>query len=76
MTVKSTGKPDVNLFIYRAGTIGKVVAKDDSPGPDCKVSFTLKKGGRLRLLIHNKGPGATKATLKVSLAKGKEKAKE
>ena len=37
-TVKSEKKSGVNLFVHDAAK--KVVAKDDSPGPDCEVTFT------------------------------------
>jgi hypothetical protein len=70
VTVKSTGKPDVNLYVY-AGK--KVIAKDDSPGPDCEVTFTPAKAGKLTLEVVNLGPGDTKATLKVEFVKKKAK---
>jgi hypothetical protein len=74
VTLKSTGKPDVNLFVYDSKK--KEIAKDDSPGPDCEVSFRLKKAGKLTLEIVNKGPGDTKSTLKVAFPKKKKKASE
>jgi hypothetical protein len=67
ITVKSTGKGDVNLFIHDSAK--KVVAKDDSPGPDCEIDFTPKESGKYTLEVVNLGPGATKSTLKVSVAK-------
>jgi hypothetical protein len=70
VTVKSTGKPDVNLFVY-AGK--KVIAKDDSPGPDCEVTFTPKQAGKLTLEVVNLGPGDTKSTIKVAFSKKKAK---
>jgi hypothetical protein len=69
VTVKSTGKADVNLFIYDAAK--KEVAKDDSPGPDCEVVFAPKEAGKYTLVVVNKGPGGTSSTLKVKAAKGK-----
>jgi hypothetical protein len=66
ITVKG-GKADVNLFIY-AGK--KVVAKDDSPGPECDLKFTPKAAGTYTLEVVNLGPGDNRCTLKVEL-KGK-----
>src|SRR5436190_515693 len=56
--VKSKGKSDVNLFIYTTPKKGKkaLLHKDDSPGPDCEITFTPKKGGKLTLVVVNKGP--------------------
>jgi hypothetical protein len=68
VTVKSTGKSDVNLFVYNTEA-KKLVAKDDSPGPDCEVSFTLKAAAKLTLVIRNAGPDDTKSTLKVEFPK-------
>jgi hypothetical protein len=65
VTVKSEKKSDVNLFVYDAAK--KVVAKDDSPGPDCDLKFTPKEAGKFTLEVVNLGPGANKSTLKVSL---------
>jgi hypothetical protein len=65
--VKSVKKSDVNLFIYDAKK--KLVAKDDSPGPDCEVSFTPKKDGELTLVVRNLGPGKNRSTLKVKVSK-------
>jgi hypothetical protein len=67
ITVKSDKKTDVNLFVKNAD--GKVVAKDDSPGPDCDLTFTPKEAGNYTLEVVNKGPGENKSTLKVSVAK-------
>lgn len=67
LTVKSDGKSDVNLFVLDADK--KVVAKDDSPGPDCDLTFTPTKAGNYTLEVRNLGPGANKSTLKVNLAK-------
>jgi hypothetical protein len=67
VTVKSKGKPDVNLFVWDADK--KEVAKDDSPGPDCELNFTPETAGKFTLVIKNLGPGDTKSTVKVSLAK-------
>jgi hypothetical protein len=67
ISVKSTGKPDVNLYVY--DTDKKEIKKDDSPGPDCEVKFTPDKAGKFTVVIKNLGPGNTKSTVKVSLAK-------
>lgn len=67
ITVKSTKKSDVNLFIYDADK--KEVAKDDSPGPDCAIDYTPKNGGKLTLTVRNLGPGGNKSTLKVKVEK-------
>jgi hypothetical protein len=67
ITVKSTKKSDVNLFIYDADK--KEVAKDDSPGPDCAIDYTPKDGGKLTLTVRNLGPGENKSTLKVKVEK-------
>jgi len=67
ITVKSTGKPDVHLFVYDADK--KEVAKDDSAGPDCDLTFTPKEAGKFILEVRNLGPGDTKSTLKVVIAK-------
>jgi len=64
ITVKSTAKSDVNLFIYDDAK--KLVAKDDSEGPDCEISFAPKVSGKYTLTIRNLGPGDNKSTLKVA----------
>jgi hypothetical protein len=69
VTVKSEKESDVNLFIYDGDK--KVVAKDDSPGPSCKLSFTPAEAGKYTLEVVNKGPGANKSTLQVKAAKTK-----
>jgi hypothetical protein len=66
-SVRCDKKTDVNLFVYDAA--GKLVVKDDSPGPDCDVKFTPKEAGKFKLEVLNLGPGDNKATLKVTLAK-------
>jgi hypothetical protein len=67
VTVKSDKKSDVNLFVYDADK--KLVAKDDSPGPDCDLSFTPKEGGKYKLVIRNLGPGDNSSHLKVKVSK-------
>jgi hypothetical protein len=67
LTVKSDKKTDINLFVYDADK--KLVAKDDSPGPDCDLTFTPKEDGKLMLVVRNLGPGENRSTLKVSLNK-------
>jgi hypothetical protein len=64
ITVKSEKKTDVNLYVY-AGK--KQVAKDDSPGPDCEITWTPKKAGKYRLELVNLGKGANSSTLKVEI---------
>jgi hypothetical protein len=70
VTVKSKEKSDVNLIVYDGK---KVVAKDDSPGPDCRVTFKPKEECKLRLVVINQGPGENSSTLKVSFPKKKVK---
>jgi hypothetical protein len=71
LTVKSAKETDINLFVYDAD--GKEVAKDDSPGPSCDITFTPTKAGKYILEIVNKGPGANTSTLKVARKKKKTK---
>jgi hypothetical protein len=71
VTVRSDKKSDVNLFVYDSAK--KLVGKDDSPGPDCDLSFTPKKAGKYTLVVLNKGPGENRSTLKVSFDKEKDK---
>jgi hypothetical protein len=67
ITLRGEKKTDVHLFVYDADK--KVVAKDDSPGPNCDVDFTPKKSGRFTLVIRNLGPGTNRVPLKVGVAK-------
>jgi hypothetical protein len=67
VTVRGEKKTDVHLFVADAAK--KVVAKDDSPGPDCDVKFTPKEAGTYTFEIRNLGPGDNRCTLKVELAK-------
>ena len=67
LTVRCDKKSDVNLFVYNDAK--KEVAKDDSDGPDCDVTFTPKEDGTFKLVIRNLGPGDNRATLKVDVAK-------
>ena len=67
ITLRGEKKTDVHLFVYDANK--KVVAKDDSPGPNCDVDFTPKKSGKFTLVIRNLGPGANRVPLKVEVAK-------
>src|SRR5262249_49805039 len=67
VTVRGEKKSDIHLFVYDAGK--KVVAKDDSPGPDCDVKFTPKEAGTYTFEIRNLGPGDNRCALKVELAK-------
>jgi hypothetical protein len=71
VTVRSDKQSDVNLFVYDAAK--KLVVKDDSPGPECDLSFTPKKAGKYTLVVLNKGPGANRSTLKVAFDKEKDK---
>jgi hypothetical protein len=64
ITVKGEKQSDIHLFVYNADK--KQVAKDDSPGPDCLVTFTPKETGTLVVVVHNKGPGANRAAVKVT----------
>ena len=67
VTLRGEKKTDMHLFVYDANK--KVVAKDDSPGPNCDVDFTPKKNERFTVVIRNLGPGANRVPLKVELAK-------
>ena len=67
ITLRGEKKTDVHLFVYDANK--KVVAKDDSPGPNCDVNFTPKETAKLTLVIRNLGPGANSVPLKVEVAK-------
>jgi hypothetical protein len=71
ITVRSDKKSDVHLYVYDATK--KVVAKDDSPGPSCDLTFAPTKAGKYTLVVYNKGPGANRSNLKVSFEKGKDK---
>jgi hypothetical protein len=74
LTVRSDKETDVHLFVYDEDK--KVVAKDDSPGPTCDVTFTPKKGGKYIIEVINQGPGSNRSTLKVAFGKKKAKSKE
>jgi len=63
ITVKSDTKTDVNLYIWDADK--KEVAKDDSPGPDCKIEFTPKKAGKYTLELRNIGKEDCKSKLEI-----------
>jgi hypothetical protein len=65
ITVKSEKKSDVNLYVL--DDAGKVLEKDESPGPDCEIKFKPKASGKYTLEIRNLGPGDNKSTLKVAL---------
>jgi hypothetical protein len=75
LTVQSKKQTDVHLFVYDSAK--KVVAKDDSPGPSCDLTFTPKKAGPYTLEVRNLGPGDNRSTLKVSFdQKGKSDGKK
>ena len=67
VTVKSDKKTDVNLFVYDVAK--KLLVKDDSPGPNCEVSFTPTAAVKLTLVLRNLGPGENRSTLKVNVGK-------
>jgi hypothetical protein len=67
ISVKSDEKTDVNLFVYDSAN--KLIAKDDSEGPDCLLKFTVKEDGKLKLVVRNLGPGKNRSTLKVKVEK-------
>jgi hypothetical protein len=67
VTVRSEKESDINLFVYDAAK--KVVAKDDSPGPSCDLTFTPKESGAFTLEVRNLGPGSNRSTLKVDFGK-------
>src|ERR1017187_941410 len=66
VTERGAKKTDVHLFVYDAAK--KIVAKDDSPGPNCDVKFTPKKAETYTIEISNLGPGDNSCTLKVEVA--------
>jgi hypothetical protein len=74
VTVESEKETDINLYVYDADK--KEVAKDDSPGPSCKLTFRPKEKGKFTLVVKNLGPGENKSTLKVTFKKRKKKAEE
>jgi hypothetical protein len=67
VTVRGDKKTDVHLFVYDAAK--KLVAKDDSPGPDCDLKFTPKTAGQFTLEVRNLGPGENRCMLKVEVSK-------
>jgi len=67
VTVKSEKKSDVNLFVYDINK--KVLTKDESPGPDCEVSFQPMGAVKLTLVVRNRGPGENRSTLKVKIGR-------
>jgi hypothetical protein len=67
VTVRSDKETDVHLFVYDEGK--KVVAKDDSPGPSCDLTFTPKQAGKYTVEVINQGPGPNRSPLKVSFGK-------
>src|SRR5262245_62249316 len=74
VSVRSDKETDVHLFVYDEDK--KDVAKDDSPGPTCDLTFTPKKAGKYLLVVINQGPGANRSTLKVSFETKEKKSKE
>jgi hypothetical protein len=74
VTARSKKETDVNLFIYDSAK--KEVAKDDSPGPSCDITFTPKAAGKYTLEVVNKGPGSNTSTLKVEAGKKKSGGKK
>jgi hypothetical protein len=67
VTIKSEKETDINLYVYDSAK--KLVAKDDSPGPSCELSFTPKEEGKFILEVVNLGPGSNTSTLKVEVKK-------
>jgi hypothetical protein len=67
VTVRGVKKTDIHLFVYDGAK--KLVGKDDSPGPDCDLTFTPKEAGPFTLEIRNQGPGENQAALKVVVGK-------
>jgi hypothetical protein len=65
VTIKSKKEYDINLFVYDSAK--KLVAKDDSPGPSCELSFTPTAEGRYILDIVNLGPDSNISTIKVQI---------
>jgi hypothetical protein len=67
ITVRGEKKTDIHLFVYDAAK--KLVGKDDSPGPNCDLTFTPKEAGPYTVEIRNLGPGENRAALKVTVGK-------
>jgi hypothetical protein len=67
ITVRGEKKTDIHLFVYDAAK--KLVGKDDSPGPECDLTFTAKEAGPYTIEIRNLGPGENRAALKVVVGK-------
>ncbi len=67
VSVRSDKETDIHLFVY--DSTKKLVAKDDSPGPSCDLTFSPKEGGKYILEVVNEGPGANRSTLKVVFGK-------
>jgi hypothetical protein len=74
VTVRSKKESDIHLFIYDSAK--KEVARDDSPGPSCDITFTPKAAGKYTLVIVNKGPGSNSSTLEVEAGKKQAGGKE
>jgi hypothetical protein len=64
-TVRCTKQTDVHLYVYDAAR--KMVAKDDSPGPNCDVKLKPTEAGTFTLKVTNEGPGENACTLAVEL---------
>jgi hypothetical protein len=67
VTSRGEKKTDVHLFVYDANK--KVIAKDESPDPNCDVAFLPRKSGKFTLVMRNRGPGANRVPAKVEVAK-------
>jgi hypothetical protein len=67
ITVRSKKQTDVHLFVLDANK--KTIAKDDSPGPSCDLTFAPRKAGPYLLEVRNLGPGDNSCTLKVEFGK-------
>ena len=64
-TTDGTKNTDVNLYVHDEA--GKLVGKDDSPGPKSSVKVTPDEDGKYKFVITNSG-GENTVTFKVTVA--------
>ncbi len=60
--VASDKDTDVDLYVKDAK--GRSVAKDVTPGKDCRVQFTAAQTNIYEVIVVNLGPGANRSTLR------------
>ena len=67
VTTKGVKQTDVDLYIYDVNR--REIAKDTSPGPKCELKFTPTHDEKVKVLVHNWGPGSNRVTLEAKVAK-------